>query len=151
MKQHIALAVAALCLAAVSPSMGQTQASKPTASASATLYRSFGEKEGLTLLMDDFVNRLVADPRIGARFKSANLEHLKQQLTEQLCQLAGGPCVYQGPDMATAHSGMGIGKGDFNALVEDLQQAMEARSIPFSAQNQMLARLAPMHREIIAP
>ena len=37
------------------------------------------------------------------------------------------------------------------ALVEDLQQAMEARSIPFSAQNQMLARLAPMHREIIAP
>ena len=42
-------------------------------------------------------------------------------------------------------------KGDFNALVEVLQQSMEARGIPFGAQNRLLARLAPMHREIVTP
>ena len=34
-------------------------------------------------------------------------------------------------------------------LVEDLQDAMEAARIPFSTQNQLLALLAPMHRDIV--
>ena len=42
-----------------------------------------------------------------------------------------------------------IRKGDFNALVEVLQQAMDAQGIAFTAQNRLLARLAPMHRDII--
>nr|WP_245573541.1 group 1 truncated hemoglobin [Curvibacter lanceolatus] len=157
MKKSIALAAAALSttlsmalsMAFVTPAMAQTAAPAMAASDPAALYKAFGEKTGLTQLMDDFVNRLAADPRIADKFKNTNLEHLKHQLTEQLCQVAGGPCQYQGPDMAAAHADMGVSKGNFNALVEDLQKAMDARSIPFSAQNQMLARLAPMHRDII--
>ena len=42
-----------------------------------------------------------------------------------------------------------IGKEHFNALVEVLQQSMDAKGVPFRAQNAMLARLAPMHRDII--
>ena len=41
-----------------------------------------------------------------------------------------------------------IGRGHFNALVEDLQIAMDKRGIPFRAQNRLLAKLAPMYREI---
>jgi hemoglobin len=33
--------------------------------------------------------------------------------------------------------------------VEVLQQSMDAKRIPFTAQNRMLALLAPMHRDII--
>ena len=36
-----------------------------------------------------------------------------------------------------------------NALVEVLQDTMDAQGIPFRDQNRLLARLAPMHREII--
>jgi hemoglobin len=36
----------------------------------------------------------------------------------------------------------------FNALVEDLQKAMSERGIPFRAQNKLLAKLAPLHRDI---
>ena len=42
-----------------------------------------------------------------------------------------------------------ITKGNFNALVEVLQQAMDAQGIAFGAQNRLLARLAPMHRDVI--
>jgi hemoglobin len=115
-----------------------------------SLYRSFGGKAGIRAVMDDLVPRLKADARIGAAFKDTNTQHLAAQLTEQLCQLAGGPCVYQGPDMKTAHEGMAIRRADFNALVEQLQAAMAARGIPFAAQNRMLARLAPMHRDVIS-
>jgi hemoglobin len=51
--------------------------------------------------------------------------------------------------MKTAHADLDIRKGDFNALVEVLQQAMDARGIPFRAQNQLLAQLAHMHRDVI--
>jgi hemoglobin len=113
------------------------------------LYKAFGEKAGLVTLMDDFMIRLLADPRTGPHFKPSNQQRVKEQLVDQLCQLSGGPCVYKGADMKSAHANLDIKKSDFNALVEVLQQSMDARGIPFRTQNQMLALLAPMHRDTI--
>ena len=113
------------------------------------LYKAFGEKPGLVTLMDDFMQRLLADPRTGPHFKPANQQRVKEQLVDQLCQLSGGPCVYKGADMKSAHANLDIKKSDFNALVEVLQQSMDAQGIPFRTQNQMLALLAPMHRDSI--
>jgi hemoglobin len=113
------------------------------------LYKAFGEKTGIAQLMDDFVNLVIQDPRIGIHFKETKPPALKDKLTEQVCQLTGGPCVYKGADMKTAHNDMDIAKGDFHALVENLQSAMEARGIPFNQQNRLLALLAPMHRDVI--
>ncbi len=113
------------------------------------LYRAFGEKTGLVSLMDDFMNRLLADPRTGRHFQPANQQHVKEQLVEQFCALSGGPCVYKGADMKSSHAELDITKSDFHALVEVLQLSMDARGIAFGRQNQMLALLAPMHRDII--
>jgi hemoglobin len=115
------------------------------------LYRAFGGEAGLAALMADFVPRLLADGQIGRFFKTTNREHLARQLGAQLCQLAGGPCTYEGPAMGPAHDGMGITRADFNRLVELLQLSMAERGVPFREQNRMLALLAPMHREIVQP
>ena len=115
------------------------------------LYKAFGEKPGLVLLMDDFMMRLLADPRTGPHFKPANQPHVKEQLVDQFCALSGGPCVYKGADMQSTHANLDITKSDFHALVEVLQQSMDAKGIAFSQQNRMLALLAPMHRDIITP
>lgn len=115
------------------------------------LYQAWGGKPGIRAVMDDFVPRLKADPRIGRFFAEVSSRHLAEQLTEQLCQLAGGPCRYEGGDMRAVHEGMGVRAADFNALVEQLQAAMRARGIAFADQNRMLALLAPMHREIVEP
>jgi hemoglobin len=114
-----------------------------------SLYRAFGEKPGLSALMTDFVTRLKADARIGRYFKDTKTAYLAGQLTDQLCKVSGGPCDYEGAPMRQSHQDLEIGRTDFNALVEVLQDAMNARGIPFATQNQMLARLAPMHREIV--
>lgn len=114
-----------------------------------SLYQAFGQKAGIQRLMEDFVPRLKADPRIGSFFKEVNTKHLVTQLTDQLCLVSGGPCAYEGVPMKQAHAELGIAKKDFNALVELLQDSMDAKGIPFAAQNRMLARLAPMHRDIV--
>jgi len=36
-----------------------------------------------------------------------------------------------------------------NALVENLQMAMEKEGVPFQTQNRFLAKLAPMKRDIV--
>lgn len=142
-KNLLALAFAASSLLVAGASLAQT------APPNDQLYRAFGEKAGLVALMDDFMVRLLADPRTGPHFKPANQQRVKEQLVDQLCVLAGGPCVYKGADMKSAHANLDIKKSDFNALVEVLQQSMDAKGIPFRTQNQMLALLAPMHRDTI--
>lgn len=131
------------------PMMAATPASAYPVAPAAGLYEAFGEQAGIRALMDDFVVRLKADARIGEQFKDTNLANLAKQLTDQVCQLSGGPCVYKGPNMKDAHASMDIQRGHFNALVEVLQQSMDARGIPFTRQNQLLALLAPMHRDVV--
>lgn len=115
-----------------------------------SVYQAWGGKAGIRAVMEDFVPRLEADPRIGRFFRKDGRERLVSMLTEQLCQESGGPCKYTGAPMGPVHESLNIGKAEFNALVEVLQVSMDAKGIPFRAQNGMLARLAPMHREIVA-
>jgi hemoglobin len=114
-----------------------------------TLYQQLGAQPGLVKLMDDFMARLLADPRMNPFFKDVDHQHVKQELVTQFCEVSGGPCRRRGPDMKKAHAGMDISKGNFNALVEVLQQSMDAQGIAFGTQNKLLAKLAPMHRDII--
>ena len=143
-KTLITLTVVAGCLLLQGPAFAHD------AAASDTLYKAFGEKPGIAQLMDDFVNRLVVDPRIGHMFQKTKPANLKEQLTDQVCQASGGPCKYEGNPMKSGHADLGITKADFNALVEVLQTSMDAKGITFRSQNQLLALLAPMHRDIIA-
>ena len=144
-KNLVSLFIAASGLLAAGASFAQM------APQSDQLYKAFGEKTGLVVLMDDFMVRLLADPRTGPHFAPANQKRVKEQLVEQLCALGGGPCVYKGADMKSSHANLDIKKSDFHALVEVLQKSMDAKSIPFAKQNEMLALLAPMNRDIITP
>jgi hemoglobin len=126
-----------------------TAASAQMAPADAGLYRALGEKPGLVQLVDDLMRRIESDARLAPHFKDANKQRVKEQLVDQFCVVSGGPCEYKGADMKSSHANLEIRKGDFNALVEVLQDAMDARQIPFAQQNRLLAQLAHMHRDVI--
>ncbi len=145
-KTLLSIAIAASTLLMAGASFAQTMAPKDD-----QLYKAFGEKPGLVALMDDFMVRLLADPRTGPHFKPANQQRVKEQLVDQFCALGGGPCVYKGADMKSSHANLDIKKSDFHALVEVLQVSMDSKGIPFRRQNEMLALLAPMNRDIITP
>ena len=146
-------AACALAALAAQPAAAQVVATKVSYKAPThvddSLYRALGGQAGVTRLADDLAPRLMADRRIGEFFKYSNQQHLKETLAQQFCQVSGGGCGYTGVQKKTAHQDMGVTKGDFNALVELLQFSMEDQAIPFTTQNRLLARLAPMHRDII--
>lgn len=113
-----------------------------------TTFEDFGGHEGLVSIMDDFMINLVADPRTKPFFDTPKQAHIKAMLVEQMCELLDGGCKYPGRDMKTAHAGMRVNRAVFNALVEDFQVAMDKHNVPFSSQNKLLAKLAPMYRDI---
>src|SRR5512145_3519705 len=84
-----------------------------------SLYVRLGGKPKIEAVVDDFVTRAAADLRIGSRFATADIPHLKVMLVDQICQASGGPCTYEGRDMKLTHAGMAIGGEEFDALVAD--------------------------------
>ncbi|MCC5855873.1 MAG: group 1 truncated hemoglobin [Idiomarina sp.] len=114
-----------------------------------SLYQDLGEQEGIANLVEELLFNIADDRRIRHHFADTDMERLHRMLTEQICELAGGPCTYSGDDMVTSHTGMGVTRADFNALVENLQLAMDDHGISVGAQNRLLALLAPMHHEIV--
>ena len=146
--------LATLLMAAVAIAMATTASAQPLTSSvkplpSEALFQQLGGKPGLARLSDEFVERLWVDPRTGPFFKESGKKYLKTQIADQFCEVSGGPCRLDGPDMKKAHEALPIAKADFNALIEVLQAAMDAQGIPFGTQNRLLAQLAPMHRDII--
>ncbi len=116
--------------------------------------KAFHGKEGIARITSDLVDRNIADPRIKDIFATADVPRLKRTLAEQFCYILAGPaseggCDYTGKDMTAAHKDQGITYKDFNALVENLQRAMDKEGVPFSAQNKLLAKLAPMSRQAV--
>ena len=110
---------------------------------------AYGGFAGLSKLTQDFVERIQKNPSIGRFFKEADPERLQAMLTDQFCDVLGGGCKYSGKSMKQAHSGMKVGSADFNALAEELQNALTAANVPFADQNKLIAKLAPMHRDVV--
>ena len=114
-----------------------------------SLYMRLGGQEGVVRIVAVSVALWLADDRIKADFDNINLDRLKKRLVAQFCQLTGGSCEYKGRPMKAAHAGLGLTQAKFNALAEDLQTAMERVGIPYWTQNQLMALLAPMQRDVV--
>lgn len=110
---------------------------------------AYGGYEGLGKITHDFVERVQKNPKIGRFFKDADIERLEAMLTDQFCDVLGGGCKYAGKSMKEAHTNMKVATADFNALAEDLQDALSAANVPTYQQNKLIARLAPMHRDMV--
>lgn len=110
---------------------------------------AFGGQDGIRRIIDRFVDLNTTDPRIEAIFKNQDLVRLRRTLFEQFCYLLDAGCTYTGRDMKTAHKDLGTTRADLNALVENLQRAMRENNVPFAAQNRLLAKLAPMDKDVV--
>lgn len=109
-------------------------------------------RDAIALVVDDFVANIIADNRINARFKGLKLPEvfkLKANLSDQICDAAGGPCAYLGRDMKTTHKGMKITDAEWNATVEALTKALDKHKIPAEEKNELLGLLGPLKGDIV--
>jgi hemoglobin len=139
MKSTLRIAAMAILLLAATPALADD-----------TLFADLGGQPGIDKIVDASVDNYLADPRISAIFDESNIDRLRGEFKVQFCQITGGNCDYKGHDMTAAHKGLHLTNADFNAVVEDLQDAMDRTGVPFSTQNRFLARLAPMQHQVVS-
>ena len=117
-----------------------------------TLYARLGGYDAVAALVDEFLQTLSADPQM-ARFSAGmNLERRKRnrQLTlDYLCAATGGPTLYLGQDMKTAHAGLGISASDWKIAMDHIQQALLKFKAPDRESGELLALLSSLSGEII--
>jgi hemoglobin len=126
--------------------MGDQQASAPS------LYKRLGGREGIAIVVGDFVGNMAADPRVNARFKDMkgpDVEKLKSNIADQICDAAGGPCSYLGRDMKTTHKGMKITEAEWSATVDNLGKALDKNKVGEKEKSELVGLLAPMKPDIV--
>lgn len=133
---------------------GATFANKAATGKNDTLFNRLGGKKAITAVVDDFVTNCATDERIKSFFTNtaknpARLTNFKNNLVNQICQAAGGPCKYTGKDMKTAHHGMGVKGEHFDALVEDLTKSLDKHHVAEADKSTLLGVLGPMKNDIV--
>lgn len=125
-----------------------------------TLYERLGGEQGLNAIVDDFVVRVLADPRVNWERKEvssggvplmgggesmewqptpANVQKLKRHLAQFFAVATAGPAQYDGRDMKEVHAGMQITNTEFDAAVGDLKATLDKLQIRDQEQKELLA------------
>ena len=140
-------AVLALAIAVAAPAFAQqTPAPAPT------LYKRLGGYDAMAAVTDDFLRRLTADPsftRFFSGHSSDSLKKIRQLIVDQLCAATGGPCVYVGRDMKTAHAGLGISEKDWDASLRYLTATLDELNVPAKEKSEVLAAVSGLEKDIV--
>jgi hemoglobin len=125
------------------------------AKTNASLYQRLGGMPAIRAVVDDLVDRILADDRVNQWFAHAASDPAaaaayKAKLADFLCQGTGGPCQYKGVDMVTAHKGRGVTGEAFQAVVDDLVATLEKLHVPEKEKSEVLGLLAPMKAAIVS-
>jgi hemoglobin len=86
-----------------------------------TLYARLGGYDTIAAVVDEFLQNSAADPQLVRFAGGVNLERRKRnrQLTlDYLSAAAGGPTLYLGQDMKTAHAGLEISTSEWNTALD---------------------------------
>ena len=134
-------------IAVVTATAGLGQEAKPT------LYKRLGGYDAIAAVTDDFLGRMAADPSLNRFFVGHSKDtvgRIRQLLVDQLCAATGGPCVYIGRDMKTAHEGMGITDADWDGMVKHLKAALDKFKVAKQEQDDTLAAIGGLKKDIVA-
>ena len=83
-----------------------------------------GGTEGITKIAADLVDNHISNPQIAARFSGSDVPKMKQLAADFFSLGSGGPQVYQGKDMLSAHKHMNISDNEYMTAVDDLMKAL---------------------------
>jgi hemoglobin len=127
---------------------GQTQ-DKPS------LYDRLGGVYSIATVVDDFIDRIMLDPRLNANPRVDEAHHrvppagFKYLVTEMLCWAAGGPQRYTGQTMEESHRHLLITAEEWQAFMDDLQQTFDKFAVPAAEQTEVRAIVESTRGDIV--
>ena len=141
-----------IILLLLAPAVRIARAGDATSASHESLYKRLGGYDAIAAVTDDFLGRLLAEPRFAKFFSGASTDsktRIRQHIVDQLCMATGGPCAYTGRTMKAAHAGLGITEEDWNAAVADLVASLNKFRVARAEQGELAAILASVKGDIV--
>ena len=120
-----------------------------------TLYDRLGGVYSIATVVDDFIDRIMVDPRLNANPRVDEAHHrvtppgFKYLVTEMVCWATGGPQRYSGRTMGDSHRHLQITPEEWEAFSDDFQQTLDAFAVPAAEQAELKAIVAGTRDAIV--
>jgi hemoglobin len=150
-------AVAKRFVAAGALALGVTVAVAAGSAAQAqnSLYDRLGGLRGITVVVDDFIDQLVANktlnlnPAIDAGRKHSPAPYLKYQVSQLVCEVTGGPCKYSGLSMKDAHAHLNISESEWGIMAAEFKKSLDKFKVPAAEQNALFEIVGKTKPDIV--
>lgn len=113
-----------------------------------TIYDAIGGAAALRVAVDQFYDRVLADPDLAGYFMTIDMAKLKAHQRSFLAGALGGAEIFQGRPMKEAHARLKIKPAHFDKVVAHLVDTLTALGIPEPTISQVSGKLAPLKAEI---
>ena len=120
-----------------------------------SLYERLGGVYNIATVVDDFIDRVMADPRLNANPRVDAAHHkvpspgFKYLVTEMVCWATGGPQKYTGRSMADSHRELAITAQEWDAFLDDFQQTLDKFRVPAPEQAELKAIVQSTYGDIV--
>ncbi len=120
-----------------------------------TLYDRLGGVYSIATVVNDLIDRVMADPRLNANPAVDEAHHkvppagFKYLATEMVCWASGGPQKYTGRSMADSHRHLNITSQEWNAFMDDFQQTLDKFKVPAAEQAELRAIVQSTYGDIV--
>jgi hemoglobin len=120
-----------------------------------SLYERLGGVYSIATVVDDFIDRIMTDPRLNANPRVDEAHHrvspagFKYLVTEMVCGATGGPQRYTGRTMKDSHEALMITAEEWQAFLDDFQQTMDKFGVPQTEQEELKAIVDSTRADIV--
>ena len=120
-----------------------------------SLYERLGGVYSIATVVDDFIDRIMVDPRLNANPLVDEAHHrvtpsgFKYLVTEMVCWATGGPQQYTGRSMGDSHAHLRITDAEWRAFIDDFQQTLDKFGVPAAEQAELKAIVASTKTSIV--
>ena len=125
-----------------------------TAASSGSLYQRLGGYDAVASVVGDFYERAFAGSETAVFFRGhsrQSRQRIVQHTVDLFCALAGGPAIYTGADMVSAHDGLELTERDWRATGAHLVGALDGHGVAEVERNELLELITRYKDEIVAP
>ena len=122
-----------------------------------SLYERLGGVYAIASVVDDFIDRIMIDPRLNANPLVDEAHHrvspsgFKYLVTEMSCWATGGPQQYSGKSMHDSHAHLKITPDEWVAFMEDLDLTFDKFQVPQTERAEFITIIESTKPDIVLP
>ena len=122
------------------------------------LYERLGGEKGIAKIVDEWMGRSLNNPRVNFARRGtenrwtpadSNIARVKEGLVQFISEASRGPVKYERREMKSAHQGMAISGGEFDAMKKDLKETLKMMKVGEKEQKELFKIIESVRKDIV--